>query len=151
MTHQIINTGKYLLVVDPEAMVEEGEVCLFRAETDYIVTATTPIEEDLVIQDIYWKIVAHLPLKDSKVLDRVPLLPALEEGVWTLPIGINVFSTGYGMIIPATGQNIDISNNWVGSYVYEGLLADKCSKYGVKKEGESCIQNNNCIFPKCLE
>ena len=28
---------------------------------------------------------------------------------------------------------------------------DKCSKNGVKKEGESCTLNNNCIYPKCLE
>ena len=28
---------------------------------------------------------------------------------------------------------------------------DKCSKNGVKKEGESCTLNDNCIYPKCLE
>ena len=28
---------------------------------------------------------------------------------------------------------------------------DRCSKNGVKKEGESCTLNNNCIYPKCLE
>ena len=30
---------------------------------------------------------------------------------------------------------------------YKG--GDKCSKHGVKKEGESCTLNNNCIYPKC--
>src|SRR5688500_17579677 len=25
-----------------------------------------------------------------------------------------------------------------------------CSKNGVKREGESCTLNNNCIYPKCL-
>ena len=25
-----------------------------------------------------------------------------------------------------------------------------CSKNGVKRKGESCTLNNNCIYPKCL-
>ncbi len=28
---------------------------------------------------------------------------------------------------------------------------DKCSKNGIRKEGESCTLNDNCIYPKCLE
>ena len=27
----------------------------------------------------------------------------------------------------------------------------KCSKNGIKREGESCTLNNNCIYPKCLK
>jgi hypothetical protein len=152
MIHEIINTGEYLLIVDPKAIVEEGEVCLFRAETDYIVKATNPIEEDLVIQDIYWKIVAHLPLKDSEVLKGVPLLPPLDVNVQTMPVGFDIYATWYGMYIPATGQNIPVSDDWVGNYVYDGLLDDKClwTKDKIKKEGESCALNNNCVFPKCL-
>lgn len=25
-----------------------------------------------------------------------------------------------------------------------------CSKNGIKREGESCTKNNNCVYPKCL-
>lgn len=77
MRHEIIKVDNYLVVIDPKAPVEEGEICLFRAETDYIVKATTPIEEDLVIQDIYWKIIRHLPLEGSPALEGVPMLPPL--------------------------------------------------------------------------
>jgi len=34
------------------------------------------------------------------------------------------------------------------------FLRDKeynCSKNGIKREGESCTLNNNCIYPKCLK
>lgn len=27
----------------------------------------------------------------------------------------------------------------------------QCSKNGIKREGESCTLNNNCIYPKCLK
>jgi hypothetical protein len=130
MIHKIINTGKYLLVVDPKAKVDANDP-----------------------QDILSKVLAHLPLKDSEVLHGIPLLPPLEEGVWTLPIGIYVYSVGYGMFIPATGEEISVSNDWVGSYVYEGNLNEEClwTKGKIKKEGESCTLNNNCIFPKCTE
>jgi len=150
MIHKIINTGEYLLVIDSKAIVDEGEICLFRAETDYIVKATNPIEEDLVIQDIYWKIIAHLPLKDSEVLHGIPLLPPLEDGVWTMPVGIYVYTVGYGMLIPATGEDIPVSDDWTGSYVYEGNLDDECFWNGTKREGESCTRNNGCTFPKCM-
>ena len=26
-----------------------------------------------------------------------------------------------------------------------------CACHGIKKSGESCTMNNNCIYPKCLE
>jgi|LakMenEpi03Aug12_release.lakeMendotaPanAssembly.Ray.scaffolds.fasta_scaffold3954843_1 hypothetical protein len=26
-----------------------------------------------------------------------------------------------------------------------------CSKNGIKREGESCTLNNNCIYPDCME
>ena len=28
---------------------------------------------------------------------------------------------------------------------------NKCSKNGIKREGESCRLNNNCIYPECME
>ena len=31
----------------------------------------------------------------------------------------------------------------------EIVKSKQCSKNGIKKEGESCTLNNNCIYPKC--
>ncbi len=28
---------------------------------------------------------------------------------------------------------------------------ENCSKNGIKRLGESCTLNNNCIYPNCLE
>lgn len=127
MIHKIINTEKYLLVVDPKATVDLNDP-----------------------QDILSKVLAHLPLKDSEVLHGVPLLPSLEKGVWTLPVGINVYAVGYSMFMPSIGEVISVSDDWVGSYVYEGNLDDECFWNGVKEEGESCTRNNSCTFPKCM-
>jgi len=83
MEKELIKTDNYLFVVDPKAQVKENEVCLFRAETDYLVKASlspAEIEEGLTIKDLHWKIIAHLPLNDSPALEGVPLLPAIEIG-----------------------------------------------------------------------
>lgn len=28
---------------------------------------------------------------------------------------------------------------------------EKCSKNGIKRNGESCTLNNNCIYPDCMK
>jgi hypothetical protein len=30
-------------------------------------------------------------------------------------------------------------------------MNNKCSKNGIKREGESCTLNNNCIYPNCMK
>jgi hypothetical protein len=29
-------------------------------------------------------------------------------------------------------------------------MNNQCSKIGIKREGESCTLNNNCIYPNCI-
>jgi hypothetical protein len=75
MTHNIIKTENYLLVVD-DSEIKEGKTLLSK--------------RGIIHTNIGWNygdkvIIAHLPLNNSPVLEGVPLLPPLEddnEEVW---------------------------------------------------------------------
>lgn len=78
MKHEIIQTENYLLVVD-DSEIKEGN--WYFDSTDK--AALNPIykrSQDL-IEEYYGckKIIAHLPLNNSPMLEFVPLLPPLEE------------------------------------------------------------------------
>lgn len=69
MTHNIIKTKNYLLVVD-DSEIKEGKTLLSK--------------EGIIHTNIGWNygdkvIIAHLPLNNSPVLEGVPLLPPLED------------------------------------------------------------------------
>lgn len=52
--------------------------------------------------------------------------------------------------IHITGDYFDTyeeAREYAISYILNNL---KCSHNGLKREGESCSLNNNCIYPKCL-
>jgi hypothetical protein len=69
MTHPIIKTENYLLVVDELSDVKDENIGDVFKETKDGITKT-------------YKIIAHLPLNNAPTLEGVPLLPALEdEGV----------------------------------------------------------------------
>jgi len=72
MTHQIIKTDNYLLVV--EAGIKEGERGL--SINNAVYTHAPHLGEDYGNQIIY-----HLPLNNAPTLEGVPLLPPLEDDV----------------------------------------------------------------------
>lgn len=69
MKHEIIKTDNYLLVVD-ESEIKEGD---WHLSNDVMITKSHLIDENCK------KIIAHLPLNGSPILEGVDLLPPLEE------------------------------------------------------------------------
>ena len=66
-------------------------------------------------------------IEKAKVMEREQIVEAYLEGVQT------IHHEDYLPVHP----------------IFKG--DDKCSKNGIRKEGESCTLNDNCIYPKCLE
>ena len=73
MKKELIKTPEYLLVVD-DSEIKEG---------DYGFITSAVMSYDAMIkewnQPLGSKIIAHLPLGNSPILEGVPLLPPLEE------------------------------------------------------------------------
>jgi len=87
MQHKLINTGDYLLIVD-ESEIKEGD-WVYCWET----INGTPSNFDIILMtsknythwvngaNNYKKIIAHLPLNNSPILEGVDLLPPIEDEV----------------------------------------------------------------------
>jgi len=81
MTHKLIKTGNYLLVVD-DSEIKVRDFC-------YNSIKNTWNEDIILYQDAmpkyhyvgFKKIIAHLPLNNSPILDGVDLLPLIENEV----------------------------------------------------------------------
>jgi hypothetical protein len=74
MTHNIIKTENYLLVVDDSKIKQNDWFYLNDANIIAEYISVKPVNEAK-------KITAHLPLNNSPILEGVPLLPPLEDGV----------------------------------------------------------------------
>jgi len=79
MEHKIINTGDYLLIVDDSEIKEGDWVADFRLDGRILVSKWN--EEDY--EDGFFfdakKVISHLPLNNSPILEGVYLLPPLED------------------------------------------------------------------------
>jgi len=71
MEHKIINTENYLLIVD-DSEIKEGEWSLNKETNDVYNRLLSGYEH---------KIIAHLPLNNSPILEGVNLLPPIEDEV----------------------------------------------------------------------
>jgi hypothetical protein len=134
MKHKIIRTENYLLVVDDSEIKvgdyfydNDEELCIYTS--NYIVTPNK--------WDDNKKIIAHLPLNNSPILDGVGLLPTLEDEVEKL--ADKIYPETYYNAIYVDGwlkarfiQSIQqpkmpinfeyktkIGIQWVGKYIYE--------------------------------
>jgi hypothetical protein len=76
MTYNIIKTENYLLVVD-DSEIKVGDFYV----DDYLLLRKCVLDdkEYWSVRKDYKKIIAHLPLNNSPVLEFVPLLPPLED------------------------------------------------------------------------
>jgi|688.fasta_scaffold73243_1 hypothetical protein len=82
MTHELIKTENYLLVVD-ESEIKKSNWCImfdsfgniFSNPQQYTNPETQHLNKGLK------KIIAHLPLNNSPILEGVDLLPPLEDNV----------------------------------------------------------------------
>lgn len=86
MTHKLIKIKDYLLVVD-DSEIKEGDWFLHKTHTDETVDkcANRPSILDVIGTEFNYysgyceKIIAHLPLNNSPILEGVDLLPPLEQ------------------------------------------------------------------------
>ena len=82
MKHKIIQTEKYLLIVD-DSEITEGDYCLANAKTfnnEIVTYRKSPCPPPFVSNlNILKKIIAHLPLNGASTLNGVDLLPSLED------------------------------------------------------------------------
>ena len=94
MTHNIIKTENYLLVVD-DSEIKEGD-WIYKSNSNTLNIAGKGYH-NFTQSDA--KIIAHLPLNNSPVLEGVPLLPPLEDEQSLLqpkmPVAFECESTQY--------------------------------------------------------
>jgi hypothetical protein len=89
MTHNIIKTENYLLVVD-DSKIKQND--FFYGVADGSIKPFIEIADEHTVEIVTWqlnvigkspnkKIAAHLPLNNAPILEGVPLLPPLEDEV----------------------------------------------------------------------
>lgn len=81
MTHKLIKTDNYLLVVDDSDMVGNG----YRLDIERMSIGI--IDDDYFYntrKHIFKKVIAHLPINDSRILEGVDLLPPIDDGIESL-------------------------------------------------------------------
>ena len=84
MKKELIKTTNYLLVVD-DSEIKEGDYRV-NIQRGYVKLADKEgLDYYNKRSDVFKKAIAHLPLNDSPILEGVPLLPPLDEGVFVLP------------------------------------------------------------------
>ena len=72
MTHKLIKTDNYLLVVDDSEIKMDD---YYLDDTNSVRVAITEAESYWTHRKKYKKVIAHLPLNGSPILEGVPLLP----------------------------------------------------------------------------
>jgi len=97
MQHKLINTGDYLLIVD-ESEIKEGDLALLSSYVGIVIVGSiddmpyTTVHRNWIglncdtcydVADVkdFKKIISHLPLNNSPILEGVDLLPPFEDEV----------------------------------------------------------------------
>lgn len=77
MTHKLIKTTDYILVVDNSRTIGKG----YAVNRDYEIMKYNTDEHLAYDSYAVKKIIAHLPLNGSSILEGVDLLPPIEDGI----------------------------------------------------------------------
>jgi len=83
MKKELIKTNEYLLVVEKEHLVDMPSNLNVYSMRYRNVIRFSEVENSYLNE--CFEILFHLPLNNSPILEGVPLLPPLEEGVFTFP------------------------------------------------------------------
>jgi hypothetical protein len=130
MKHKIIKTENYLLIVD-DSEIKEGNTYI-RIDTELLFSSLKGSNPHIV-EKYCKKILAHLPLNNSPILDGVDLLPLLEQPKMPIEfecemeeITIGGFVDGIDEAItigkknvPKTTTNSQGLTQWVGKYIFD--------------------------------
>lgn len=108
MKHEIIKTDDYLLVVDDSEII--GGDYRVNIQRGYIQLVDDNPEYYNKRNDVFKKVIAHLPLNNSPILQDVDLLPPLEEET-AVEFGNFLFSKGIEYYDDlANGVNYTVEN-----------------------------------------
>ena len=113
MQHKLTNTGDYLLIVD-ESEIKKETYCY--DSINNILVFYKGSMKNIGFQ----KVISHLPLNNSPILEGVNLLPPLPMrlqavGQTKIPVGFKHENT----IRPDTGDLLkEAPAQWVGEYIY---------------------------------
>lgn len=78
MQHKLINTGDYLLIVDEDVTKAKEGCWMYRDDVKQVYCDKNFWFD---FKEPYKKIIAHLPLNNSPILEGVDLLPPFEDEV----------------------------------------------------------------------
>lgn len=78
MQHKLINTGDYLLIVDEDVTKAKEGCWMYRDDVKQVYCDKNFWFD---FKEPYKKIIAHLPLNNSPILEGVDLLPPIEDDV----------------------------------------------------------------------
>jgi hypothetical protein len=161
MTHKIIKTDNYLLVVDDSLTIGKG----YALNTSYKLLLKYNTDQHLFYaNDIVKKIIAHLPLNGSPILEGVDLLPpysrhqeenvdALAEYYWkmmyimaldesTKPYIIEDFKAGYNKAkekYKYTEYDIEIAMLQLAKYMIKGV--ESIADVTLAEKAKSIVQS----------
>lgn len=105
MQHKLINTGDYLLIVD-ESKINQDDY-IYRLSNKELEKANDEWLDDT--HDDWKKIIAHLPLNNSPILEGVDLLP---------PRPMRLQAVGQTKTPVAFLEKGAVNGTWVGEYIY---------------------------------
>jgi hypothetical protein len=134
MIHKLIHTPNYLLVVD-DSEIKKGDKSLLNIEgfVPMILTNHEPIEEGYEGK----KIIAHLPLNNSPILEGVDLLAPLETEDFN-PTG--EYTKEYMSSLMFDGK----------SFVSDVLLATRVGYNKAKKKYKYTLKDINIMVNNCV-
>ena len=131
MTHKLIKTENYLLVVDDSLTVGKG----YALNTSYKLLLKYDTDQHLAyFNDIVKKIIAHLPLNGSPILEGVDLLPPYsrhqEDGVKELAeLKYPVIMRPNGRTLAGRHYDVDVNYSERSAYKYGYNKAREKYKY----------------------
>jgi hypothetical protein len=143
MTHPIIKTENYLLVVDDSDMVRRG----FRLDITRMSVGI--IDDDFFYntrKDLFKKIISHLPLNGASVLEGVDLLPPIEDDVEQLAkLKYPIIMSPNGRTLAGGHYDIDVNYSERSAYKYGYNKAREKFLYTEK----GLIEYSNWLFKWC--
>jgi hypothetical protein len=162
MTHPIIKTDNYLLVVD-ESEIKAGDWCLDLG-TNKMFKAGLSVGDEY--KELFKKIIFQLPLNNALTLEGVPLLPPLEDEDDVDSIRIKDLQDFYGTDIQLTPTGEEYLSGFKTGYnkakeKYKYTEEDLAKLFyvgvqlGINQElavsSNKSLQDEDAVLKKCIK
>jgi hypothetical protein len=129
MTHKLIHTPNYLLVVD-DSEIKERDYCLMFDDFGNLFLGGLPGQylgekNGHHLNKGLKKVIVHFPINDSPILEGVDLLPPLEQSLsqTNMPVAFECDVKSYEQEYRMPIREVRITTHeghtqWVGKYIY---------------------------------